>query len=300
MHLQWRWHVDGRKDRQRCTVPSPTSPRSAPLTTPRRPRRRTRLVRRRCGGRGRRRGVRERAAPPADRARRPHGGAGRTARLRAAEWSAEHPRHDDAVGEARLVRPRDHRERERQGDPVHAAAPCARGACSAAQAHRQLVPVPRRPGVRPAQGAHRRGARPRRVGARPADDGHPAAGRALVEFDQLADETSHDERWQAIAAGLLGATPPADTPVPDTVQGELRPYQHAGYAWLSFLRSHGVGGVLADDMGLGKTLQVLAMIAAARAEAPSGARSSSSRRPRSSGTGRPKQLGSSRHCACRP
>ncbi|MFJ4297633.1 SNF2-related protein [Curtobacterium sp. NPDC089689] len=91
------------------------------------------------------------------------------------------------------------------------------------------------------------------------------------EFDQLADETSHDERWQAIAAGLLGATPPADTPVPHTVHAELRPYQHAGYAWLSFLRSHGVGGVLADDMGLGKTLQVLAMIAAARAEAPSGA-----------------------------
>ncbi len=28
------------------------------------------------------------------------------------------------------------------------------------------------------------------------------------EFDQLADETAHDERWQAIAGGLLGATPP--------------------------------------------------------------------------------------------
>ena len=84
------------------------------------------------------------------------------------------------------------------------------------------------------------------------------------EFDQLADETEHDERWRAMAAGLLGATPPGQTPVPETVHAELRPYQHAGYAWLSFLLTHGIGGVLADDMGLGKTLQVLATIAAAR------------------------------------
>ncbi|MBT2500952.1 DEAD/DEAH box helicase [Curtobacterium sp. ISL-83] len=90
-------------------------------------------------------------------------------------------------------------------------------------------------------------------------------------FDQLADETSHDERWQAIASGLLGATPPGDVPVPDTVHASLRPYQRTGYAWLSFLLSHGIGGVLADDMGLGKTLQVLAMIAAARQAAPDGA-----------------------------
>ncbi|AOX66879.1 hypothetical protein BJK06_15145 [Curtobacterium sp. BH-2-1-1] len=88
------------------------------------------------------------------------------------------------------------------------------------------------------------------------------------EFDQLADETSHDERWEAIAAGLLGATPPESVLVPDSVHAELRPYQHTGYAWLSFLLSHGVGGVLADDMGLGKTLQVLTTIAAARESSP--------------------------------
>ena len=88
------------------------------------------------------------------------------------------------------------------------------------------------------------------------------------EFDQLADETSHDERWEAIAAGLLGATPPESVSMPDSVHAELRPYQHTGYAWLSFLLSHGVGGVLADDMGLGKTLQVLTTIAAARESSP--------------------------------
>ncbi len=88
------------------------------------------------------------------------------------------------------------------------------------------------------------------------------------EFDQLADETEHDERWQRIAAGLLDAAPQDEVPVPDTVHAELRPYQHAGYAWLRFLREHGIGGVLADDMGLGKTLQVLSMIAAARRSEP--------------------------------
>jgi len=91
------------------------------------------------------------------------------------------------------------------------------------------------------------------------------------EFDQLADESEHDDRWQRIAAGLLEATPPGDVPLPDTVHAELRPYQHTGYAWLRFLREHGIGGVLADDMGLGKTLQVLAMIAAARETEPDGA-----------------------------
>ncbi|WP_156463682.1 DEAD/DEAH box helicase [Curtobacterium sp. Leaf183] len=88
------------------------------------------------------------------------------------------------------------------------------------------------------------------------------------EFDQLADETDHDERWRSMAARLLDAAPPTDVVVPDTVHADLRPYQLSGYAWLSFLVDHGVGGVLADDMGLGKTLQALAMIAARRRAAP--------------------------------
>lgn len=88
------------------------------------------------------------------------------------------------------------------------------------------------------------------------------------EFDQLADETDHDERWQEIASRLLDATAPADAVVPATVHADLRPYQRDGYAWLTFLVEHGVGGVLADDMGLGKTLQALAMIADRRAADP--------------------------------
>jgi hypothetical protein len=47
---------------------------------------------------------------------------------------------------------------------------------------------------------------------------------------------------------------------PEAFKGELRPYQERGLAWLSFLESTGLGGVLADDMGLGKTVQLLALI----------------------------------------
>ena len=56
----------------------------------------------------------------------------------------------------------------------------------------------------------------------------------------------------------------AETPEqapPDTLRGELRPYQRTGYGWLRALSESGFGGVLADDMGLGKTVQTLALLA---------------------------------------
>ena len=49
---------------------------------------------------------------------------------------------------------------------------------------------------------------------------------------------------------------------PEGFKGALRPYQERGLAWLSFLESVGLGGVLADDMGLGKTVQLLALMCA--------------------------------------
>ncbi|MEH1169508.1 DEAD/DEAH box helicase [Micromonospora sp. CPCC 205539] len=62
---------------------------------------------------------------------------------------------------------------------------------------------------------------------------------------------------------LAGAVERRLTPLdpPPTFQGTLRPYQRRGLAWLAFLRSLGLGGVLADDMGLGKTVQLLALLA---------------------------------------
>ncbi|SCL38045.1 non-specific serine/threonine protein kinase [Micromonospora rhizosphaerae] len=52
---------------------------------------------------------------------------------------------------------------------------------------------------------------------------------------------------------------PADPP--PGFHGRLRPYQRRGLAWLAFLQSLGLGGILADDMGLGKTVQLLALLA---------------------------------------
>jgi SNF2 family DNA or RNA helicase len=53
----------------------------------------------------------------------------------------------------------------------------------------------------------------------------------------------------------------APVPTPASFQGELRPYQERGLAWLSFLGDLGLGAILADDMGLGKTAQTLALLA---------------------------------------
>lgn len=51
-------------------------------------------------------------------------------------------------------------------------------------------------------------------------------------------------------------------PVPEGFNGELRPYQKAGYNWLRFLNEYKLGGCLADDMGLGKTVQTLTLLLA--------------------------------------
>ncbi len=53
-------------------------------------------------------------------------------------------------------------------------------------------------------------------------------------------------------------------PTPSSFEGELRPYQQRGLAWLAFLSSLGLGACLADDMGLGKTPQTLALLLAER------------------------------------
>lgn len=59
-----------------------------------------------------------------------------------------------------------------------------------------------------------------------------------------------------------------DYPLPEGFQGELRPYQRAGYNWMRFLQDYQFGGCLADDMGLGKTVQTLALLQARKQEKP--------------------------------
>jgi superfamily II DNA or RNA helicase len=48
--------------------------------------------------------------------------------------------------------------------------------------------------------------------------------------------------------------------LPKHFNGNLRPYQKAGYNWFHFLKNYHFGGCLADDMGLGKTIQALALL----------------------------------------
>ncbi|MPR00393.1 helicase SNF2 [Modestobacter sp. I12A-02628] len=76
----------------------------------------------------------------------------------------------------------------------------------------------------------------------------------------VVDEQS--ERWVREVRGLLDADAgTGEGPeLPAGLVADLRPYQREGYAWLSFLWDHALGGVLADDMGLGKTLQTLALL----------------------------------------
>lgn len=66
-------------------------------------------------------------------------------------------------------------------------------------------------------------------------------------YDQFETDITHTGPIQA-------------SPLPESLQGELRSYQKAGYDWLHFLHKYHFGGILADDMGLGKTIQVLTLI----------------------------------------
>ncbi len=57
-----------------------------------------------------------------------------------------------------------------------------------------------------------------------------------------------------------------DYELPRNLNGDLRDYQKLGFKWIKTLSHYGLGGILADDMGLGKTFQMLAYIAAEKAQ----------------------------------
>ena len=70
--------------------------------------------------------------------------------------------------------------------------------------------------------------------------------------------------WLSELLSANGERKLREIPTPAAFEGELRPYQQRGLAWLSFLSSLGLGACLADDMGLGKTPQTLALLLAER------------------------------------
>jgi len=65
---------------------------------------------------------------------------------------------------------------------------------------------------------------------------------------------------EELLSRLSGSEGLPEVEQPATFQGQLRPYQVEGLAWLDFLGRFRLGACLADDMGLGKTIQVLALL----------------------------------------
>jgi superfamily II DNA or RNA helicase len=63
-----------------------------------------------------------------------------------------------------------------------------------------------------------------------------------------------------LAKRLSTTGTPQFVAAPEGLHVQLRPYQLEGVAWLQYLRTHNLGGILADDMGLGKTAQALAHV----------------------------------------
>ena len=108
--------------------------------------------------------------------------------------------------------------------------------------------------------------------------GEAPAGELLRESLGLGVDAEADLPVAKIEAGgwlkeLLatnGDRKLQEVPTPASFEGELRPYQQLGLAWLSFLSSLGLGACLADDMGLGKTVQLLALLLAERDQVPNG------------------------------
>jgi hypothetical protein len=110
---------------------------------------------------------------------------------------------------------------------------------------------------------------------RRAERGKAPAGELIRESLELGAGAEADTPPVEIEAGgwlkeLLstnGERRLREVPTPASFEGELRPYQQRGLAWLSFLSSLGLGACLADDMGLGKTVQLLALLLAEREHA---------------------------------
>ncbi|MBS4218935.1 DEAD/DEAH box helicase [Bacillus sp. FJAT-49711] len=85
----------------------------------------------------------------------------------------------------------------------------------------------------------------------------------IDEFDPRAFAQIKIELNQSLKKMLRQLNTVSEIPfvdVPDTLLGQLRPYQQLGLNWLVFLRQFGFGACLADDMGLGKTIQLISYL----------------------------------------
>ena len=99
----------------------------------------------------------------------------------------------------------------------------------------------------------------RRTGTMPAADALLAGLRGVDDELEVVSVDADGWLGDLLSGQADQRLAPAGTPA--SFRGELRPYQERGLAWLSFLGSLGLGGILADDMGLGKTPQTLSLLA---------------------------------------
>jgi superfamily II DNA or RNA helicase len=88
------------------------------------------------------------------------------------------------------------------------------------------------------------------------------ANHALPELSALCETLEQPpppglDRLAPMIEGFEKLPPPV---LPEDLTATLRHYQQQGVSWLGFLRSAGLGGILADDMGLGKTLQTICVL----------------------------------------
>ena len=89
---------------------------------------------------------------------------------------------------------------------------------------------------------------------------HPGTGGPAPEFAETITNWTEVIAGRNLAAALEQIRQPGTPVSRTTIKATLRPYQEKGLAWLTFMRSLGLGACLADDMGLGKTIQVIALL----------------------------------------
>lgn len=82
----------------------------------------------------------------------------------------------------------------------------------------------------------------------------------LFELKKLGIEGALTPEDEALCRRLATLEEVPNYPLPENLEGILRPYQRTGYNWLHFLYDSQLGACLADDMGLGKTLQAITFI----------------------------------------
>ena len=92
-------------------------------------------------------------------------------------------------------------------------------------------------------------------------------GMQLSAFEEMGAKVKADEAFRQLMKRIDEAGQ-QQFPLPANIHAELRPYQVAGYEWMSRLAYWGAGACLADDMGLGKTLQAITLMQSRAAQGP--------------------------------